>query len=191
MIQTAESRYNQWVREHYRFLMRSAWALTGSQAIAEDVVQDCFTSAWKYRSQLRQPELARAWLFQIMRRHALRNVVPGNQFFESYDDEYAAHERPAPDAGLDDQLDVVKALTRIAPIHREALVLFYFDDMPTAQMAEALDIAAGTVLSRLARARDALKQAMRPRAAQPGPPAANAGSTNSGANHPVISLRKV
>ena len=45
MIQTAESRYNQWVREHYRFLLRSAWGLTGSRAIAEDVVQDCFMSA--------------------------------------------------------------------------------------------------------------------------------------------------
>ena len=60
MFQTAESRYNQWVREHYRFLLRSAWALTGSRAVAEDVVQDCFTSAWKHRAQLRQHELARA-----------------------------------------------------------------------------------------------------------------------------------
>lgn len=68
--------------------------------------------------------------------------------------------RPPPDAGLDDKLDVVKALARLAPIHREVLVLFYFDDMPTAQMAEALEIAPGTVLSRLARARDALKLAM-------------------------------
>jgi RNA polymerase sigma-70 factor (ECF subfamily) len=49
LFQSAESRYNQWVREHYRFLLRSAWALTGSRAIAEDVVQDCFASAWKYR----------------------------------------------------------------------------------------------------------------------------------------------
>lgn len=157
MIQTAESRYNQWVSEHYRFLMRSAWALTGSRAVAEDVVQDCFTSAWKYRSQLRQPELARAWLFRIMRRHALRHLVPGPQSLED-DDE--ASGLPAPDCGLDNQLDVVKALTRIAPIHREVLVLFYFDDMPTAQMAEALDIAPGTVLSRLARARAALKSAL-------------------------------
>lgn len=186
MFQSAESRYNQWVRDHYRFLLRSAWAMTGSRAVAEDVVQDCFTSAWKYRSQLRQPELARAWLFQIMRRHALRHVVPGNQFFESYDDEDAAHEHPVPDAGLDDQLDVVKALTRIALIHREALVLFYFDDMPTAQMAEALDIAPGTVLSRLARAREALKQAMRPRERQPG-----ALAKNIGADTPVTPLRKV
>ena len=65
LFQSAESRYNQWVREHYRFLLRSAWALTGSRAIAEDVVQDCFANAWKHREQLRDAALARAWLFQI------------------------------------------------------------------------------------------------------------------------------
>ena len=159
MILTSESRYNQWVREHYRFLLRSAWALTGSRAVAEDVVQDCFTSAWKHRKQLRDASLARAWLFQIMRRHALRHIAPQPQ---SLDDD---PEQATPDdglGGLDDQLDVVKALARIAPIHREVLVLFYFDDMPTAQMAEALDVAPGTVLSRLARAREALKSALRP-----------------------------
>ncbi|MGH8459116.1 MAG: RNA polymerase sigma factor [Nevskiales bacterium] len=158
MFETAESRYNQWVREHYRFLLRSAWGLTGSRAIAEDVVQDCFTSAWKHRRPLRQPELARAWLFRIMRRHALRHLVPGPQPLDDGDD---ASDQPSPEPGLDDQLDVVKALTRIAPIHREVLVLFYFDDMPTARMAEALDVAPGTVLSRLARAREALKAALR------------------------------
>jgi RNA polymerase sigma-70 factor (ECF subfamily) len=157
MISTAESRYNQWVREHYRFLLRSAWALTGSRALAEDVVQDCFTSAWRFRHQLREASMARAWLFQIMRRHAFRHLAPGAHLV-SDDGLLDAHAAQAPD--LDDQLDVVKALARIAPIHREVLVLYYFDDMPTAQMAEALDIAPGTVLSRLARARDALKAAL-------------------------------
>ncbi len=182
MIQTAESRYNQWVREHYRFLLRSAWGLTGSRSLAEDVVQDCFTSAWKYRSQLRDAKLARAWLFRIMRRHALRHLVPGTQSFDSNADH--APEPAAPDAGLDDQLDVVKALSRIAPIHREVLVLFYFDDMPTAQMAEALDIAPGTVLSRLARARQAIKGAMSPPVARQDAPAPIATVT-------VTALRKV
>ena len=182
MFQSAESRYNQWVREHYRFLLRSAWALTGSRAVAEDVVQDCFANAWKHRSQLRQPELARAWLFQIMRRSALRQLAPQPQ---SLDDGDESHDPPAPDAGLDDRLDVVKALTRIAPIHREVLVLYYSDDMSTAQMAEALEIAPGTVLSRLARARDALKSAM----AAPARPqtAAATGSTTAS----VAVLRKV
>ena len=157
MFQSAESRYNQWVREHYRFLLRSAWALTGSRAVAEDVVQDCFTSAWKYRSQLRRHELARAWLFRIMRRSALRHIAPHTV---PLDDDEAGHDPAAPDAHLDDRLDVVRALACIAPIHREVLVLYYFDDMATADMAEALKIAPGTVLSRLARARIALKASM-------------------------------
>lgn len=161
LLSSAESRYNQWVRDHYRFLLRSAWALTGSRAVAEDVVQDCFASAWRHREQLRDPTLARAWLFQIMRRAVLRQLRPFNESL----DEGEHTDTAAPDAGLDDRLDVVSALARLAPIHREVLVLFYFDDMPTAQMAEALEIAPGTVLSRLARARDALKRVLE------GPPA--------------------
>ncbi|WP_428422763.1 RNA polymerase sigma factor [Methylibium sp.] len=164
MFSSAESRYNSWVREHYRFLLRSAWALTGSRAIAEDVVQDCFAAAWRFRDQLKQAESARAWLFQIMRRNAYRYLAPGPVSIDG--DELP--EQAAPDAGLDEKLDVVKALARIAPIHREVLVLYYFDDMPTAQMAEALEVAPGTVLSRLARARDALKAVMtEPSAAGP------------------------
>jgi DNA-directed RNA polymerase specialized sigma24 family protein len=66
------------------------------------------------------------------------------------------------------------------------VVLYYFDDMPTLRMAEALEIAPGTVLSRLARARDALKAAMAaPVRSQPasGPAAAPANA--------VAVLRKV
>ena len=94
-----------------------------------------------------------------MRRSALRHLAPDT---ESLDDDNAAHDPAAADPRTDDRLDVVSALTRIALIHREVLVLYYFDDMPTARMADALEIAPGTVLSRLARARDALKAAMAP-----------------------------
>ena len=158
MISTAESRYNQWVRDHYRFLLRSAWALTGSRAVAEDVVQDCFTSAWRFRHQLRDPSMARAWLFQIMRRHAFRHFDPAQAWTQP--EHETTLEAVTDHEALDEKLDVVKALAGIAPIHREVLVLYYFDDMPTAQMAEALDIAPGTVLSRLARAREALKKVL-------------------------------
>lgn len=157
MFLTSEARYNQWVRDHYRFLMRSAWALTGSRSVAEDVVQDCFTNAWKCRDQLRDVSLARPWLFQIMRRSIFRHITPCTQSLEDSDE---ADWGEAPDAGIDNRLDVVKALGWVAPIHREVLVLHYFDDMPTAQIAEALEIAPGTVLSRLARAREALRTAM-------------------------------
>lgn len=160
----AEDRYNQWVRDHYRFLMRSAWAITGSRAVAEDVVQDCYTLAWKNRTQLREDALARAWLFRIMRRCAIRQQSPSTERLEIDDDGEWSHDRAADDPMREDRMDVVKALSRLAPIHREVLVLFYFDDMPTAQMAHALDIAPGTVLSRLSRARESLKALLRPKA---------------------------
>ena len=94
-----------------------------------------------------------------MRRSALRQLALHT---EPLDNDNPAHDVAAADLPTDDRLDVVSALARIAPIHREVLVLFYFDDMPTAQMADALEIAPGTVLSRLARAREALKAAMAP-----------------------------
>ena len=175
----AEDRYTQWVREHYRFLLRTAWALTGSRAVAEDVVQDCYTLAWQSRAQLREDALARAWLFRIMRRCAIRHRSPVNESLEVNDDGEWSHDHAADDTHSDDRLDIVKALSRLAPIHREVLVLYYFDDMPTNQMAQALDVAPGTVLSRLARARDALKAAMSP------PPSASLATTAK-----VISLRK-
>jgi RNA polymerase sigma-70 factor (ECF subfamily) len=166
MFTSAESRYNAWVHAHYRFLLRSAWALTGSRSAAEDVVQDCFTRAWEHRRQLRDPELARAWLFRIMRRSAWRHMAPTAQ----WSDEAELADAMAPDAALDEKLDVVRGLARIAPIHREVLVLHYFDDMSTTGMAEALEIAPGTVLSRLARARSALRAAISPpRRVQPEP----------------------
>ena len=114
-----------------------------------------------------------------MRRGALRHLAPGPQSLDEKD----MPEQASADAAVDDRLDVVKALSRIAPIHREVLVLYYFDDMPTAQMAEALEVAPGTVLSRLARARDALKGAM---AAPARPQAALSTGTS-----PVTRLRKV
>lgn len=181
MFLTSEARYNQWVRDHYRFLMRSAWALTGSRAVAEDVVQDCYTNAWKHRDQLRDPALVRPWLFQIMRRSIFRHLPPCTISLEDSEEEQWGE---APGTGVDNRLDVVKALSRIAPIHREVLVLHYFDDMPTALIAEALEIAPGTVLSRLARAREALKGAM----TTPGQRSQTAAKQAPGNN--VTSIRK-
>lgn len=184
MFLTSEARYNQWVRDHYRFLTRSAWALTGSRAVAEDVVQDCFTNAWKHRDQLRDLTLVRPWLFQIMRRSIFRHLPPCTVSLDDSDEDQWGE---AADAGIDNRLDVVKALSRIAPIHREVLVLHYFDDMPTALIAEALEIAPGTVLSRLARARDALKSAL----VMPAQPPRENDQTTAPVSGRVTPLRKI
>ena len=156
MFGSRERLYNAWVRDHYRFLFRSAWALTGNRATAEEVLQDCFELAWRHMDQLRDRTLARAWLFRILRREALRNLVPATDpALEPYDEE--RDERTGKDSVTvaEQRMDILPALQALPAIHREALTLFYFEDMPVAEMALALDVAPGTVLSRLNRARDA------------------------------------
>ena len=158
MFGSRERLYNSWVSEHYRFLFRSAWALTGSRALAEEVVQDCFELAWRHMDQLRERKLARPWLFQILRREALRNIAPANETrHEPYDED--KDERLGDDsvAAAEQRMDVLTALQTLSAIHREVLTLFYFEDMPVAEMALALEVAPGTVLSRLSRAREALR----------------------------------
>ena len=60
-----------------------------------------------------------------MCRNALRHVVP---IPLSLDDNDEAANRPPPATGIEDRLDVVKSLIRIASIYREVLVLYYFGD---------------------------------------------------------------
>ena len=55
--------YNSWVRDHYRFLFRSAWAR--SRSVADEVVKDCFALPWRHMDQPRDKKLAKPWLFQI------------------------------------------------------------------------------------------------------------------------------
>ena len=176
MFGSRERLYNTWVRDHYRFLFRSAWALTGSRVVAEEVVQDCYELAWRHMDQLRDAARARPWLFQILRREALRNIVPSaGLHFEPYDE--SQDDRTGSDGvgALEQRLDILAMLQTLAPIHREVLALFYFEDMPVADMAVALEVAPGTVLSRLSRARELLRQRMERRdvaVAKPGPPSA-------------------
>lgn len=172
MFGSRERLYNAWVRDHYRFLLRSAWALTGNRAIAEEVVQDCFELAWSHMDQLRDHALARPWLFRILRREALRNLIPSSRPVpEPYDE--ALDQRTGKDTvgAAEQRMDILGALQALPAIHREALTLFYFEDMPVAEMALALDVAPGTVLSRLNRARNALRAHMQPAAARVEPSA--------------------
>ena len=162
MFGSRERLYNRWVTDNYRFLFRSAWALTRSRSVAEEVVQDCFELAWRHMDQLKDKKLAKPWLFQILRREALRNLVPAT---EAYDEDRDQRTGADGVGAIEQQLDVLGAMQALAPIHREVLTLFYFEDMPVSDMAIALEIAPGTVLSRLNRAREAMRAVMMPASA--------------------------
>ena len=71
-----------------------------------------------------------------------------------------ARHRPPPDvpAASADHLDLHRALGRLAPRHREVLVLHYVAELPLDEVARQLRLPLGTVKSRLHRARGALAE---------------------------------
>jgi RNA polymerase sigma-70 factor (ECF subfamily) len=59
--------YSELVSKHATDLYRFAYRLCGRNDVAEDLVQEAFTEAWRSFDSLREISKARAWLFQILR----------------------------------------------------------------------------------------------------------------------------
>lgn len=147
--------FESWVRQYRTFLYRAAWALTGERTAAQDLVQETFAIAWRARGQLRDAQAAQAWLYRILCREALRGKLP-----EPVGGEDAVAALAAEPLAIDARIDLLRALQRIPSAQREILVLYYLTEMNYAQLAAALDIPLGTVMSRLSRAREALRRAL-------------------------------
>ena len=136
--------------------------LTRNDAEAEDVVQDACVRAMRFLSSLRDDD-ARPWLFAIIRnawysRAARRTGSPERLPLEaaSYDPPDSA---PDPEARLLRQHAVGRvreALEQLPPDFREVLVLREFEEMSYKAIASVVGVPIGTVMSRLARARDRL-----------------------------------
>ena len=146
---------------------RLARRITRNHEDADDVVQDSYVKAYR---ALPRFDLSRAfgpWFLTIVARTALSRIRQGARRATVPLDEPGAEgitlADRLPDVTLDPAgqqrlLDVERALERLSEEHRSILALRVEGDLPYAEIASALDIPIGTVMSRLARAREALLQ---------------------------------
>lgn len=138
-------------------LRRYARALLGDRAAADDLVQDTLERAWSRASLWQAGSDLRAWLFSIM--HNLR--VDQLRRPEVATRAIAADEAELPTrATQSDRLevrDLEAALRQLPDEQREVLLLVALDGSSYAEIAAALGIPAGTVMSRLARGRERLR----------------------------------
>lgn len=146
-------------------LRRYAFALTRDRTLADDLVQDCLERAINRRHQLRQVETPRAWLFTILHRLTIdrlrqdkrRYGTPGHNTLLDRLDEDALAEAPPQEHRLVHQ-DLLRALAALPEEQRTVLLLVTVEGLSYADTAKVLDIPSGTVMSRLARARDRIRQ---------------------------------
>jgi RNA polymerase sigma-70 factor (ECF subfamily) len=130
---------------------------------AEDLVQEAMLLAWRSFHQLQAGSNARAWLFRIMfnafyargRKAKLATVPLDRQ-------DVAADQNPGTRA------EVAQALGQLADDHRTVLLLAVVEGFTCQEIAGILDVPMGTVMSRLSRARDAMRNRLAPKCAAGG-----------------------
>ncbi|MCB1960918.1 MAG: sigma-70 family RNA polymerase sigma factor [Rhodocyclaceae bacterium] len=137
-------------------LRRYARALCGDAARADDLVQDTLERALHKSAHWRGGTL-RAWLLTLMH-HIFVNQWRHAQRIEYR--EVADLPEPSVRAAHDDALDLrdlERGLAHLSADHREVLLLVALEELSYEDCAVVLGVPVGTVMSRLARARDRLR----------------------------------
>jgi RNA polymerase sigma factor (sigma-70 family) len=145
-------------------LRRYAIALVGDRSLADDLVQDCVERALKNRAALKDDRRLFGWLRTILHnlymdalreRRSRGTAVELNEMANSLTLSVAPNDRTA-------ALDFARAMERLSTDHRQILLLVGLEGLSYRDIAAELDIPIGTVMSRLARARDQLRMRLDP-----------------------------
>jgi RNA polymerase sigma-70 factor (sigma-E family) len=149
-------------------LLRSAWLLTGDEALAQDLVQTALARVWPRWSRLAEPSRAEPSRAEPSLAEAYVRRVIATTYANWWRRRWRA-EQPTADVpdrtGARDEFtvaeaghDLAAALAILTPRQRAVLVLRYFEDLTEAQTADALGCSVGTVKSQAHKALARLRQ---------------------------------
>jgi RNA polymerase sigma-70 factor, ECF subfamily len=162
-LQKAEDRWAQFEAEampHTASLFRVALWLTRDQSESEDLVQETLMEALGSFHRFVQGTNCRAWLISIMyHRHSKRRRASTRLHLVDDPEEHIAasvvFEPPTPQEVTDE--DVLAALERLPRAFQEAVILADVEEMSYKEIAAAIDVPVGTVMSRISRGRKLLR----------------------------------
>lgn len=146
------------VHAHHAAVYRYAYRLTGTAHDADDFTQQTYLLAQRSLGQLRSAEQGRSWLFAILRNAWLKSLkrrAPQPACDLELDPNEIAERWPT--ASEIDHERLQQALDELSPEFRVVLLMFFFEDLSYREIAEKLNVPPGTVMSRLARAKQHLR----------------------------------
>ena len=142
-------------------VLRVSYYYLGNRELAEDVTQDVFVRLITKCPDLEEGK-EKAWLLKVAlnrcrdlwRSSWIKKVVLGHPAFECF---------PAPDeiGQMADQYALAEAVNHLKPEFKEVVLLFYYQGFSVTDISEMLQIAEGTVSSRLSRAREKLQKELK------------------------------
>ena len=162
--QSKLTRFEQSVLPHLDAAYNLARWLTRNEHDAEDMAQESYLRAFKFFEGFHGTD-ARAWLLAIVRNtcYTWLQQNRGREMMASFDEEIHTRENEASNPAKlvlksDDREMLKEALEELPVEFREVVVLRDLEELSYKQVAEIANIPLGTVMSRLARARERLKR---------------------------------
>jgi len=139
-------------------LYRVAYAWCHNPALADDLVQETLAKALKHSSQLRDPKARDAWLFTIMA-NCHRDHHRKQREMDDIDEIEICDETTPESRSSQSQVvgKVRYAIAQLPAGQRQVVTLVDLEGFSYVEVAQILEVPIGTVMSRLCRARNAMK----------------------------------
>jgi len=145
-------------------LRRYARGLLADPTLADDLVQDTLERAWSRFSLWQKRGDIRAWMFGIMHNHFIDGVrARGRRPEDSVGDDLPEMPQRADQSDGIEVRDLDRVMHRLPAEQREVMLLIAVEEMGYAEAAATLGVPIGTVMSRLARGREKLRQELQGR----------------------------
>ncbi len=151
------------ILQYYRQLYRYALTLTGHESDAADLTQQTAVKFARKYDDIREDGAIKSWLYTTLHREFLllrrreRHAVEFQEIHLEPDPGYSSAQELRVDSRT-----AVETLAKMEEPHRSVLSLFYVEDLSYREISEILGVPAGTVMSRLSRAKDALRRLLQP-----------------------------
>ena len=158
-IKAKQKRYDALVREMHSDVYRYAYWLVKDQAIAEDIVQETFLRAWKSLDSLKDQKAAKAWLITILRRENARRFE--RKQFDLVDmDDFSLADDGLGEETKAEHIELHRLMGNLSDEYRDPLILQVIYGYNGEEIAKELNLNKNTVMTRLFRARNQLREAL-------------------------------
>lgn len=157
---TKQVRYEALVKALHGDLYRYAYWLCHDKHVSEDLVQETFLRAWRALDSLKDEKAAKSWLITILRRENARRFE--RKRFEMSEYEEAAitdNSSTSSEQEIENQW-LREKIAKMPEEYREPLVLQVIGGFSGEEIAKMLELNKNTVMTRLFRARNQLKEAL-------------------------------
>ncbi len=148
------------IAQHGDYIFRLCCTILSDRSIAEDAWQDTWIKVWKGINSFHGNSAAKTWITRIAI-NTCRDIRRSSWFRLEWrtGNPEALSSLPAPDPPAD--LGVMDAISTLPMRYREAITLYYMEEMSIKELADALGISPNTAASRIRRGREKLKKVLK------------------------------